>query len=227
MSNSRRRTVAVHRHNHKVTLTVTFSYEQASTFTVGSAPVCRCYCHRRRCLSHLPLRSRSLHRCHHQPWGSAKVTQEVRYYFSLPQSSRSACSACCAGDASEVIRVSGVNGTSEARVRHEHGAYSGSIEPQHRCRRASRANMCSSLHCPQPSDSQACWAAHATRWMPRRVSIPSAYLPAMSTRLRRRGSAAAGSSQCQRHGLLSLTLVARKGGKPEPSFEATVLHRSF
>ena len=31
----------------------------------------------------------------------------------------------------------------------------------------------------------------------------------------------------QRHGLLSLTLVARKGGKPEPSFEATVLHRSF
>ena len=73
--------------------------------------------------------------------------------------------------------------------------YSGSIEPQHRCRRASRANM-SSLHCPQPSGSQACWAAHATRWMPRRVSIPSAYLPAMSTRLRRRGSAAAGSSQC-------------------------------
>ena len=31
----------------------------------------------------------------------------------------------------------------------------------------------------------------------------------------------------QRHGLLSLTLVARKGGKPEPSFEATVLHRGF
>lgn len=31
----------------------------------------------------------------------------------------------------------------------------------------------------------------------------------------------------QRHGLLSLTLVARKGGKPEPSFEATVLHSSF
>jgi hypothetical protein len=48
------------------------------------------HCHRRRCLSHLPLRSRSLHRCHHQPWGSAKVTQEVRYYFSSPQSSRSA-----------------------------------------------------------------------------------------------------------------------------------------
>lgn len=47
--NSRRRTVAVHRHNHKVTLTVTFSYEKASTFTVGSAPVCRCYCRRRRC----------------------------------------------------------------------------------------------------------------------------------------------------------------------------------
>ncbi len=32
----------------------------------------------------------------------------------------------------------------------------------------------------------------------------------------------------QRHGLLSLTLVAREGGKPaEPSFEATVLHRGF
>jgi len=38
--------------------------------------------------------------------------------------------------------------------------------------------------------------ARHCRWMPRRVSIPSAYLPAMSTRLRRRGSAAAGSSQC-------------------------------
>ena len=31
----------------------------------------------------------------------------------------------------------------------------------------------------------------------------------------------------QRHGLLSLTLVAREGGKPEPLFEATVLHRGF
>jgi len=31
----------------------------------------------------------------------------------------------------------------------------------------------------------------------------------------------------QRHGLLSLTLVARKGGEPDPSFEATVLHRGF
>ena len=31
----------------------------------------------------------------------------------------------------------------------------------------------------------------------------------------------------QRHGLLSLMLVARKGGKPDPSFEATVLHRGF
>jgi hypothetical protein len=31
----------------------------------------------------------------------------------------------------------------------------------------------------------------------------------------------------QRHGLLSLMLVARKGGEPDPSFEATVLHRGF
>ena len=31
----------------------------------------------------------------------------------------------------------------------------------------------------------------------------------------------------QRHGLVSLVLVARKGGEPDPSFEATVLHRGF
>ena len=31
----------------------------------------------------------------------------------------------------------------------------------------------------------------------------------------------------QRHGLLSLMLVARKGSEPDPSFEATVLHRGF
>ena len=31
----------------------------------------------------------------------------------------------------------------------------------------------------------------------------------------------------QRHGLLSRVLVARKGGEPDLSFEATVLHRGF
>ena len=31
----------------------------------------------------------------------------------------------------------------------------------------------------------------------------------------------------QRHGLVSLMLVCWRNGKPEPSFEATLLHRGF